>query len=121
MSKVDFVCLNVYFHEDFSNYTYVVLVTGFRPAASFLCFQYSLIVSSDICWQMTTLMLEMLYFTSSPLGTPSLSPVSTFISLLPMLQPCLPRAATSGRHILHPLQDVCGRVPPHLTPAAEEA
>lgn len=77
----------------------------------FLCFQYSFTVSSDIHWQMTTLTLEMLHFTS-----PSLSPLSPFISLLPMLQTFLPCAATSGRHILHPLQDMPGAGVPLTSP-----
>lgn len=36
MSKVDLLFIfNAHFLEDFSHCTYVVLVTGFRPAASF--------------------------------------------------------------------------------------
>ena len=61
-------------------------------------------------------MLEMLRFTSSPLGIPSRLLLSPFVSLLPVLQTCLPCATVSGRHVLHPLQDVPGAGVPLASP-----
>lgn len=52
MSKVDFF-FNVYFHEDFSHCTPSLFWSQVLDQV-ILCFQYSLTVSSDTHWQITT-------------------------------------------------------------------